>query len=86
MEKDRKGGRIGCEDDDLGDSSIQGLRGLVGTLLQLAVVRGLLDDVEDFLGESYGKSNQYCSSFANTPAYLHLQLAKLRIRFVLLPF
>lgn len=53
MEEDGERGSIGGEDDDLGDTSIQGLCGLVGTLLQLAVVGGLLDDVENFLGESY---------------------------------
>ena len=52
MEKDRKRGGIGRENDDLGDTSIQGFRCLVGTLLQLAIVRGLLDDVKNFLGES----------------------------------
>ena len=30
----------------------EGLRCLIGTLLQLAIMRGLLDDIEDFLGES----------------------------------
>lgn len=52
MEEDRKRGGVGGEDDDFRDTSVQGLGGLVGALLQLAGVRGLLDDVEDLLGES----------------------------------
>lgn len=52
MEKDRKRGSVGCEDDYFGDTSIQGLCGLVGTLLQLTIVGSLLDDIEDLLGES----------------------------------
>lgn len=39
-------------DDELGDTSVQGLGGLVGTLLQLTEVGSLLDNVEDLLGES----------------------------------
>ena len=42
---------VGGEDDDLGDTAVEGLGGLVGALLQLAVVGCLLDDVEDLLGE-----------------------------------
>lgn len=34
---------------NLGGSSVQGLGGLVGTLLQLTVVAGRLDQVQDFL-------------------------------------
>ena len=51
MEKDGEGSGVGGEDDDLGDSSVQYLDSFVGALFELAVVRGLLDDVEDFLGE-----------------------------------
>ena len=42
---------ISSEDDNLGDTTVEGLGGLVGTLLQLAVVGGLLDQVEDVLGQ-----------------------------------
>ena len=42
---------IGSEDDNLGNTTVEGLGGFVGTLLQLAVVGGLLDQVEDVLGQ-----------------------------------
>ena len=51
MEKDGQRGGIGGEDDNLRDTSVEGLGGLVGTLLELAVVAGLLHKVEDLLGE-----------------------------------
>lgn len=38
---------VGGHDDELGDTTVERLGGLVGTLLELLVVRGLLDDVED---------------------------------------
>lgn len=53
VQQDSQGSGVGSEDDDLGGSSVKGLRGLVGTLLQLAVVAGRLDDVEDFLAKSW---------------------------------
>lgn len=43
---------VGGEDDDLGDSAVEGLGGLVGALLELAVVSSLLDEIEDLLGQS----------------------------------
>lgn len=52
MQEDGERGGVGCEDDDLGDTAVEGLGGLVGALLQLLVVGGLLNDVEDLLGES----------------------------------
>jgi hypothetical protein len=51
VEEDGERGGVGGEDDDLGDSAVERLGRLVGALLQLAVVAGLLDDVEDLLGE-----------------------------------
>lgn len=51
MEEDGERGGVGGEDDDLGDTAVERLGRLVGALLQLAVVAGLLDDVEDLLGE-----------------------------------
>lgn len=51
VEEDGQWSGVGGEDDDLGDSAVKGLGSLVGTLLQLAVVGGLLDDIEDLLGE-----------------------------------
>ena len=52
VEEDGQRGGVGGEDDDLRDTSVEGLGGLVGTLLELAVVAGLLHKVEDLLGES----------------------------------
>lgn len=51
VEKDGQRRGVGSQDDDLRDTSVEGLGGLVGTLLQLAVVAGLLHKVEDLLGE-----------------------------------
>lgn len=51
VEEDGQWGGVGGEDDNLGDTTVKSLGRLVGTLLQLAVVGGLLDDVEDLLGE-----------------------------------
>lgn len=49
MEKNSERSSIGRKDDDFTDATVQGLGSLVCALLQLAVVTGLLDDVEDFL-------------------------------------
>lgn len=51
VEKDGQRSGIGGEDDNLRDTSVESLGGLVGALLQLAVVAGLLHEVEDLLGE-----------------------------------
>ena len=59
MKEDRKRGGVRSKDDDFGDASVQGLCCLVGTLLQLAIVRCLLNDIEDFLGKSYEKLSQH---------------------------
>lgn len=44
---------ISSEDNDLGRSAVQRLCGFVGAFLQLLVVRSLLDDIEDVLGEGF---------------------------------
>lgn len=36
MEQDSERGGVGGQDDDLGDTTVESLGGLVGTLLQLA--------------------------------------------------
>ena len=51
MEEDGKRSGVGGEDDDFGDTTVEGLGGLVGALLQLTVVGGLLDQIEDVLGQ-----------------------------------
>jgi len=52
VQNDRQRSGVGGQDDDLGGSAVEGLGGLVGTLLQLAVVAGLLDEVEQGLSEA----------------------------------
>lgn len=51
MQENGQRSSVGGENDNLGDTTVEGLGCLVGTLLQLAVVRGLLDQVEDVLGQ-----------------------------------
>lgn len=51
MEQNGERRGVGCEDDDLADATVEGLGSLVGAFLQLAVVRRLLDQVEDLLRE-----------------------------------
>lgn len=50
MEEDSKRSSVGCENDDLTDTTVQGLCGLVGTLLELAVVGCLLNNIKNLLG------------------------------------
>lgn len=52
MEQDGQRRCVGRQDDDLGDAAVEGLGGLVGSLLQLLVVLALLCEVEDLLAES----------------------------------
>ena len=52
VQQDGERGGVGGQDDDLACSTVQGLGGLVCALLQLAVMAGLLDEVEDLLRES----------------------------------
>lgn len=42
---------VSSHDDELRDTSVQSLGGLVGTLLQLSQVLRLLDDIQDLLGQ-----------------------------------
>lgn len=42
---------ISSHDNELGDTTVQRLGGLVGALAELLVVTGLLDEVEDGVGE-----------------------------------
>ena len=52
VEQDGEGAGVSGEDDDLADTAVKGLGGLVGALLELAVVSSLLDKIKDLLGES----------------------------------
>lgn len=49
--EEAEGGRTGSQDDKLANTTVQRLCCLVGTLLQLVVVRCLLDEVEDLVRE-----------------------------------
>lgn len=52
MEKNLNGLGIGGHDDELGNTTVEGLGGLVSTLLELLVVGSLLDQVHDGVGKS----------------------------------
>lgn len=52
VQEDSQRRGIGGEDDNLGDTTVEGLGCLVGSLLQLAIMGCLLYDIEDLLGES----------------------------------
>lgn len=51
MEEDLEGLGVGGEDNELGDSAVEGLCGFVSSFLQLPVVGGLLDEIKDLLRE-----------------------------------
>lgn len=51
MQENLEGFSISCHDYKLGDSTVKGLGSLVGTLSQLLVVGGLLDQIKDAVGE-----------------------------------
>jgi len=51
MEEDSKRLSVSGHDDEVGDTTVEGLGGLVGSLLQLLVVVGRLNKLEDVVGE-----------------------------------
>lgn len=51
MQDNLDGRSVGSHDDELGDTTVQGLGGLVSALLQLTKVGGLLDEIEDLVGQ-----------------------------------
>ena len=51
VEQDFEGFGVGGHDYELGDTAVEGLGGFVGTLAKLLVVGGLLDEIEDAVGE-----------------------------------
>ena len=53
MEQNFNGLGVRGHHDELGDTTVQGFGGFVGTLAQLLVVRGLLDQVQDLGGEGW---------------------------------
>lgn len=62
MEENLEGLGVGGHDDELGDTTVEGLGGLVGSLLELAVVRRLLNKIEDLLGEGGIGQGEGCDS------------------------
>lgn len=51
MQQNLNGLGVGGHHDEFGDTAVERLGGLVGTFLQLAVVRRLLNNIKDLLGE-----------------------------------
>jgi hypothetical protein len=51
VEQDGERSGVSSQNDDLRHTAVEGLGGFVGALFELAVMRGLLDKVKDFLGE-----------------------------------
>lgn len=54
MEENLKRLGVGGHDDELTDSSVEGLGGLISTLLELLVVGSLLNKVENLVGQLGG--------------------------------
>jgi len=61
---------VGGQDDKLRDTTVQGLSGLVGTLLQLPVVSGLLHKIEDPTQNLSVFHTQFCN-IASCATLLH---------------
>lgn len=53
MQQNRQRGGIGSKDNELGRAAVQRLGSFIGTLLELPVVRRLLDEVKDVLSEGF---------------------------------
>lgn len=51
MEQDLNGLGVGGHDNELADTTVEGLGGLVSALLELLVVRSLLDNIENLTSE-----------------------------------
>lgn len=61
MQQNSQRAGISSEDDDFRGSAVESLGRFVGAFLQLLVVRSLLDDIEDVLGEGFvGDGPGYC--------------------------
>jgi hypothetical protein len=52
VEQNLNGLGVGSHDNELGNTTVEGLGGLVGSLLELLVVRGLLNQIHDRVGKS----------------------------------
>lgn len=51
VQQDFEGLGISSHDNKLGNTAVEGLGGFVGSLAELLVMRGLLDQVQDAVGE-----------------------------------
>lgn len=71
VQDDLEGLGVGGHHDELGDAAIQGLGGLVGTLAELLVVTGLLDQIQDRVGEAgVGEGGGFFVALQKTKAAL----------------
>lgn len=72
MKEDSERSGVCSQDDDLGNTSVQGLSRLVRALLQLSGMAGLLDNIEDLLGKSSIGNGPGCEIVStNTEFYRH---------------
>ena len=72
MQQDRQRRGIRREHDELRGTAVQRLGGFVGALLELPVVRRLLNEVEDVLGERFvGDGPRYLFS-SSVVAFKHV--------------
>jgi len=56
MQENFEGFRVGSENDEFSDTTIQGFRGLVGALFELLVLSGLIDKLQDLIIQvSFGR-------------------------------
>ena len=58
VEEDLDGVGVTGKDDEIGEATVEGLGGLVGALTDQLGVAGLLDDVEDSLGQVVGSHGE----------------------------
>ncbi len=52
VQQDFEGFSVSSHDDKFGNTTVEGLGGFVGSLAKLLVVRGLLDQIQDAVGQS----------------------------------
>jgi len=75
MEENLQRSGVSCEYDEFRDTSVEGFGRFIRTLFQLAVVRCLLDEIEDLLGEGLISEGE---SFGINTSHLELWWKKWR--------
>lgn len=75
VEHNLNGLGVSSHDNELRDTTVEGLSGLIGTLLGLAKVGSLLDNVEDLLGGG-GVSQRESTGVRGTHIFLILLFCK----------